>query len=351
MIIESFLNMFPFRHSDETETKSVRTRKQRKSSDSPYAKKTFAQASQRFMNSVEPKTRQNYVSALVSLKKFNGGKDMLLSSVTARKMAMYERWLKSRGICNNTISCYMRSLRALYNKIGSFPYRPKEHPFKKVFTGKVRTRKLCMSDEDLSKMVHLQVPDDSPLKLAHDLFLFSLYAMGMPFVDMAYLRQSDICGDTIYYERRKTRQLVVVRIEPCMREILDRYKYVDTGYVFPLLQPKLHVSLSQQYTRRVNAYNRGLNVLAMMAGVRMRLSSYVARHTWASVACQNNVNLAVISRALGHTNLSTTQVYIADVSNHKLAAANRKVISHIKERRHFDMEAAERILRERGVLL
>lgn len=267
-------------------------------------------------------TATNYHTALRSFLLFNGGKDITLSAITADKMKQYEHWLKSRGISNNTISCYLRSLRAVYNKgIDKRKIRG-IHPFKGVFTGDETTVKTSLRPSELKKLRELNLPERSFISFARDLFLFSFCAMGLPPIDLAHLCHSQIKGDTITYCRRKTGRQVSIKITKQMREIMEKYRTEDSVFVFPILE-------HYHYRSFLSLYNRALNSLGQKIRLKTRLSSYTSRHSWASLAYENNIDLPVISQALGHSNTRTTLLYISKIDNRMVDKANKRLLGEI----------------------
>lgn len=274
-------------------------------------------------------TIDNYQTALRSFTAFTGDA-LLVDEIDRQLMEHYQQHLKSKGICLNTISCYMRSLRTLYNKVAARKkMKVAESPFATVFMGKTKTRKRSIADEDILRIRQLVLPPHSYLKLCQDTLLFSLYALGMPFVDIAYLRHSQISDGIILYYRHKTRQPVHIQIEPCIQEIIDRYRTPRSKYVFPFITSEDKAKAVRQYLTNLGRYNRTLKRIAEMAGVSANITSYTMRHTWASFAFRNNVDLPIISKALGHTNTNTTITYIREIDDAPIAEANHKLLEKL----------------------
>ena len=276
-------------------------------------------------------TAKNYRTAIRSFSRFTGSPALSLADITADRMASYVQWLRQQGVSLNTTVCYVKALRAIYNKVLRQCHAVDTRPFERLYTGQVRTEKRSVPDADISRLRGLPLRQDSPLALARDIFLFCLYAQGMPFVDAAHLRRSHISGGMIAYERHKTGQLITIKLEPCMQDIIDRYTsgHETDGYVFPILTTTNPSQAYRQYQTQLRTYNRHLHRLQKMINTDSNLTSYVVRHTWASVAYDSNVDLAVISSALGHTNPGTTRIYIRDIDNRRLAEANHKVLKRI----------------------
>lgn len=283
------------------------------------------------------KTASNYLTAARSWTKFLGRENWMFSEMDASLLEQYQRWLAGQGICLNTISAYMRALRVMYHRammaaLSSEEYNvcdKREDPFRKVFTGRAKTSKRSLTESDLLKLHQLQLPQGSTLSLARDLFLFSFYAMGMPFVDIAYLKRSNLKNGYILYARHKTGQPIRVAILPPMEELLQRYQRMDSDYVFPILSDSSPEACHQQYLCHLRKYNYSLHRLSAMIGSSRPLSSYVVRHTWASIAYQHHVDIGLISRALGHTKTSTTLLYIKSLFDTDLAAINQTLMKDI----------------------
>lgn len=242
-------------------------------------------------------------------------------------MERYQRWLIARGLCMNTISCYIRSLRTLYNRGVALQMTTDTQPFRMVFTGKEHTRKRSAQEEDILRLSNLHLENKPSLAFARDIFLFSFYAMGMPFIDIAYLQKNQIKDGRFHYARHKTGQEIVVAIEPCMSEIIKKYEsYSNAQYVFPIIKT-LDASLAhEQYQSQLRRYNYSLSCLSKLITASQPLSSYVVRHTWASMAYQHDLDLQLISKALGHTSTSTTMIYIKSLFDPQLADANHQLL-------------------------
>ena len=285
------------------------------------------------------RTARAYRSAVKRLAVFTG-KSVSLSAVSRELVESFERQLKSEGLMPNTVSFYMRNLRAIYNKAveeGLIEDRG-GNPFRHVFTGFHKTAKRALS---LARMQQVQEMEysrwletgHSPL-CAHRLklykswrmFIFCFHARGMCFADMAYLKRENISQGVIRYYRKKTGGLIEVKVTPQMQRIIDSFAGETAGsaYVFPVItRPDRNTRL--QYESGLSRQNRLLKTLARQAGIDVALSTHVARHSWASIAKQINTPLAVISESLGHRDEKTTYTYLAGLERSRLDAANETV--------------------------
>ncbi len=162
------------------------------------------------------------------------------------------------------------------------------------------------------------------------MFLFCYHARGMCFVDMAHLKSSDLCGDTIIYRRQKTGQQIELLVVPAMRRIIEWFAPQTEGseYLFPVLtdpskDPKL------QYESGLRLQNLRLKKLAERCNINCRFSSHSARHSWATVAKNANLPISVISDGLGHANQKVTEIYLASLERSLLDDATRLVSNAI----------------------
>ena len=182
-------------------------------------------------------TARNYRRTLNSFAGFLNGADIPFSLLDEQLVSRYDDWLRRRRIVRNTVSFYMRVLRAVFNKAVREGIVSQSSPFRNVYTGVDRTRKRAVGEETVIRLRRLNLEHSPSLALARDIFIFSYCARGMAFVDIAFLRKQDIAGGAICYVRRKTGQRLTIRIEPCMGDIIERYAPVTrtSDYVFPLL--------------------------------------------------------------------------------------------------------------------
>jgi integrase len=156
------------------------------------------------------------------------------------------------------------------------------------------------------------------------MFLFSFYTRGMSFVDMAYLRRSDVHKNVLTYARNKTGQTLSIRWEECMQEIVDRYPENPNGFLLPIItRPG---DFRNQYRNVLFKVNSGLKEISQLLNLPIPLTTYVARHSWASIAYSQSVPLSVITEGLGHDSERTTRIYLASVLGDKVDRANQMII-------------------------
>ncbi len=282
-------------------------------------------SSLRGLNRVQ--TAENYSAALNSFRRFRNGKDLSWSNFTAPLMMRYEAHLRSGGITMNTVSFYNRILRAVYNRAVEFGLTPQNMPFRHVYTGVDRTVKRAIPMKYISRIKGLDLSDHPALDLARDLFMFSFYTRGMSFVDMAFLRKGDLRGGSLTYFRRKTGQKMVIGWERCMQEIVDKHEARATGYLLPIIRRE--GDEHRQYRNAMRRVNKSLKAIPALIGLNGNLTMYVSRHSWASIAKNQNIPTAVISEGLGHDSELTTRIYLASLDTVKVDRANRSIIRRL----------------------
>ena len=271
------------------------------------------------------RTSETYQTALNRLEDYLGGEAVSFSKITASLIDGFEKYLSDRGNTRNTTSFYMRILRAVYNRGVDRGWTRQRNPFRHVYTGVDKTRKRAVTISVIRRMKNLDLSGQPELEKARDIFLFSFYTRGMAFIDMAYLRRRDLCAGLLRYVRHKTGQEICIRWEPAMQEIVNRYPQNPNGFLLPILT-ETKADLRKQYKNNILRTNQGLSRISTLLGLDKPLTTYVARHSWASIAYSHNVPVSLISEGMGHESEHTTRIYLASVSNAGVDRANRKIM-------------------------
>lgn len=254
---------------------------------------------------------------------------------TPERLKEYEDWLAGQQSSPNTISTYMRTLQAVYNRWmspGIEGYNPVL--FKDVYT-KVESRtKRALTAE---QMEQLRNTDFSVLTLRQQqvltYFLLMFMLRGMPFIDLAHLRKSDLRNRRITYRRHKTGKLMVVDVPSDAMRLLQKYRdKTDSEYLFPLLHGGLFMEEHHhRYQETLRHFNRELARLMKQLLPGVSVSSYTARHTWATLAYHNGVPVGLISQSLGHSSIRVTMTYLKPFDAEVIDRINRQVISLVKK--------------------
>ena len=276
-------------------------------------------------------TSMTYTSAYRRFKEFREDVDLTFDELSPDMMEEYEAWLVNRGLKTNSIRFYLRTLNTLLHKaVDEGILKEDKRLFSRVRLSYVKTTKRAISEAHIRAIQKIQLPQGTAIAFARDIFMFSFYMRGMPFVDIAYLKKTDLKNGLISYCRKKTNQPLTVEWEREQKEIVERYakQAEGTPYMLPIIH-KTDGTEYKQYLRVQENVNRALKKIGTMIGLKMPLTLYVARHSWASIAQDMNYSIAIISEGMGHHSIKTTQTYLASIDTSRINEANRMIIRRI----------------------
>ena len=280
------------------------------------------------------RTAEAYASSLNSFQRFWGEQgDMAFEDIDAALMTEYEAYLEQDGKCPNTVSFYMRNLRTLYNRAVEEGLTENRFPFRRVNTRVEKTIKRAVTAEIIARIKELELSLHPALEFTRDLFLLCFYLRGMSFVDLAFLKKKDLQNGVLVYRRRKTGQQLCIKWEPSMQEIVRKYTDPESPYMLPIIKES-GKDERRQYLNASHLMNRKLKKIGRMIGCPIKLTFYVSRHGWASIAQSQHIPLPVISEALGHDSEDTTRIYLALLDTAVVDRANSKVINSIVQQRN-----------------
>ena len=274
------------------------------------------------------RTSETYTVTLNSFKKFRQDEDIMLDCLNTEVMEAYEAWHQQRGVSPNTISFYTRILRAVYNRAVENEIIENRNPFRHVYTGVDKTVKRALPIAIIKKIKVLDLELIPALDFARDMFMMSFMLRGMSFIDMAYLKKTDLKNGYITYRRRKTGQQLTIEWTKEMQMLLDKYPENDSDYLLPIIR---NVGTNERYTYRNVGYNinHNLKTIAKKVGITIPLTLYVARHSWASAAKAKGIPLSVISEGMGHDSEATTQIYLASLDTSVVDKANSLILKSL----------------------
>ena len=271
------------------------------------------------------RSSETYRSMLNSLMHFRKGRGMTFDMVDGGLMELYEAWMLQNGLTRNTTSFYMRILRTNYKLAVEKGLTADRHPFRHVYCGMDKTVKRSVPLEVIRKIKELDLSRKPGLDFARDMFVFSFCTRGMSFIDMAYLKKTDLGNGCLTYRRKKTGQLLTMEWTKQMQAITDKYRQNATQYLLPIITREDGTE-RRQYQNMMRKINRHLKDIARLAGLPVPLSMYYTRHSWATIARGKAVPLAVISEALGHDSEATTQIYLDSIKSSEVDKANRMIL-------------------------
>ena len=258
------------------------------------------------------------------LYRFWKGASLQWTDITAAMVDDFGGSLRAEGLAVNTVNSYLSSFRALcHTALREGLPGPASDPFAGLHLKREETAKRALKIAEVNKVMQADYPGEPSLREALDLFIFSYLACGIPFVDLAYLTKKNIVGGEIVYYRHKTGALIRVGITPAMRLLLRKYGQKGSPYLFPVLSAGKDGY--EAYKAALRKYNSLLVIIGERLHLSVKLTSYVARHSWATEALRQNIPVAVISQAMGHTSEKTTRIYLAQLDQSVLNKANAKI--------------------------
>ena len=276
-----------------------------------------------------------YKGSYNSLKVFTKNQlDIPFSAIDVSWLNKYEKWLRSKGNKETTMSLMFRTLRSAYNKaIKAKCARKSDYPFDEYKINKfdTKTQKRAIAKTEVLKFTKEvdNIGKRQYVQLSKDIFIFSYLCGGINFTDIANLTKANITNGRIHYIRQKTGKLIKLGISEEAIQIIKKYESESKGYLFPILNANIHKTPLQKQNRihkMLGKINKNLKLIAAQLNVDANMTTYVARHSFASVLKKSGVSIALISEALGHSDLSTTQVYLDSFDNEQIDAAMQNLL-------------------------
>ncbi|PXX22853.1 site-specific integrase [Arenibacter sp. ARW7G5Y1] len=274
-----------------------------------------------------------YYETMNSFFKYNRNNKLLFNQIDLKMLDKYETHLRENGCNDGGLSVRMRTLRALFNDaIKKDIVDAKYYPFNLYKISKLKgvSIKKALTREEIKKIESLDLIQNLHLSEARMLFLFSYYTRGMNFHDMMKLKWDNVLNDKIIYTRSKTKGKFIIKILQPVQEILDFYKgkNPDTDYIFPILLKEGMTPMQIEYrkSKKLKRFNSDLKMIASELKIDKNITSYVARHSYATNMKHMGISTDIISESMGHKNLTITATYLKDFDTKVIDDANQKLI-------------------------
>jgi integrase/recombinase XerD len=279
---------------------------------------------------LKAQNRLGYAETFTSTKKSIGNfiedKDVKFISINTDFLRKYEDYLINRNCAITTRSVYFRTFRTLWRIAIRDGHCPETHyPFKDFAFSKYnnpRTKKRAINKEQVDKIASIIIPSNKDTFLnSRNYFLFSFYCRGLNFTDLASLKWPNIKDGEINYTRAKTKEKFNFKLHPIARQILEYYKELpgnsDAGYIFPILykRHKTPQSIRDRKKKILKRVNKDLKELAASVGIEKTITTYVARHSYATALRQSGFSKEDIGKSLGHEDIKTTEIYLDDIGD------------------------------------
>lgn len=265
-----------------------------------------------------------------SFIKFNKHLDIPFSDIDVAWLKRYELWMKEQNLSVSTISTRIRHLRAVFNlAIAEHSIKHDCYPFRTYKVSKLnkQTAKRAITKKDVMRIMGYQGKSDMEC-LAIDVFVFSYLNAGINFIDIAKLKHSNIVESHLIYNREKTKKLINVPLQPKALEIIAKYQSDKSPYLFPILSPfhKTEIQIANRLHKVLAKINKHLKEIGESLNLPIPLTTYVARHSYATVLKRAGVSTSIISESLGHSSERITQIYLDSFDNEQIDNAMKNLL-------------------------
>lgn len=286
------------------------------------------------ISTLEQQNRRKYASTFKELERsligFNGHLDIYFSDIDIEWLRGYENYLKFNGLKLNSIGIRMRTLRVLCNKaLDDGVIKAEQYPFKNYKVAKLseETVKRSITKEDIEKVIAYKT-DNKYTQLAIDLFYFSYLCAGINFKDMAFLTRENIIENRLVYVRKKTKKLIKIPIQAKALDIINKYSRGNGKYLFPILADfhKTDIQQINRLNKVLKIINKRLKAIGKELNLPIDLTTYVARHSFATVLKRSGVSTSIISESLGHSSEKVTQYYLDSFENSQIDEAMKNLL-------------------------
>ena len=290
------------------------------------SRKTVADIFNEQMQRLCDENRRKYMQSVRyiynSLVEFNKHLDIYFSEIDVSFLRKYETWLRKNGKAENTIGIHFRTLRAIYNiAIEQNAVKPENYPFKKYKVSRLHeeTAKRSLTKKDVEKIIGYNTTNQY-VRLAIDIFSFSYYAGGINFIDIANLTHDNLIEGRLIYKRHKTSKLIKIPLQPQALELIEKYHTKDSPYLFPILSTfhKTEIQKANRIHKVISKVNERLKQIGEELNLPIKLTTYVARHSQATVMKKAGVSTSVIREIMGHSSERVTQIYLDSFDNEQI---------------------------------
>lgn len=289
-------------------------------------RKTVGDLFREHISSLTASGRKSYALSIKqlynSLIEFNGHLDISFSEMDIVWLRRYEAFLRRKGLAENTIGIRFRTLRSIYNvAIEEDVVSAELYPFKKLKVSKLHqeTAKRALSKEDIERVLSYK-STNRYMRFPIDIFAFTYYCGGINFVDIAHLTKANITDGRLIYKRQKTKKLIKIPLQPQAVALIEKYSNDESQYLFPILSDfhKTDIQQANRIHKVISKVNERLKQIGKALNLPIALTTYVARHSQATVMKRAGVSTAVIREIMGHSSERVTQIYLDSFDNEQV---------------------------------
>ena len=265
-----------------------------------------------------------------SLKTFNSHLNFYFSDIDTVWLKKFENWLRNKNLSDNSIGIIYRTLRTVYNiAIEEKCVNPQLYPFRSYKVSKLHkeTAKRALTKSDIKRIINYEASNERE-QLSLDIFIFSYLMGGINFVDIALLTKNNIVNDQLVYTRKKTGKLKKLPLHPIALKLIDNYSNLNNTYLLPILfaYHKTEQQKANRIHKVISKTNKDLKAIGEALNLPIKLTTYVARHSFATVLKRSGVQTSVISESLGHSSEKVTQFYLDSFENDKIKESMKHLL-------------------------
>ena len=278
-----------------------------------------------------------YKDAVFKLQKYTGEKRLFFENIDTAYLLKFDNDMLGEGITVNGIANYMSQIRALYNRaIKEGIVELKYYPFTNYRIKREATVSRSLSVNEMKVIIAAPLIPDTAAWHNRNYFLLSFCLIGISFADLFSLKGENILGDRIVYRRRKTKKLYTIKLHPVAEKILNYYydaeKQDRKEYLLPVLpvDTKDPTRIMKLILQGIKTCNKYISRIGYSCGIKVRVSSYYSRYSWACIARSLMVSKDIIAQGLGHEfGNRVTSIYLDNYDNEIIDDANAKVITTV----------------------
>ena len=306
-------------------------------------KKGFSRCGELYIDRLREEGRYStahvYKNALFSFSVFCGTCNVSFRQITRESLRLYGQYLYENGLKLNTISTYMRMLRSIYNRgveACNAPFVPRL--FHEAYTGIDVCQKRALTAAELHRLL-FDDPRSERLRRIQDIASLLFQLCGMSFADLAHLEKSALENNILRYNRIKTKTPMSVEVLDSAMVKIDRLRSVRKSqpgcpdYLLDILcgdKSRKDEKAYREYQSALRWFNNSLKELARALHLKSPVTSYTLRHSWATIAKYRGVSIEMISEALGHKSIKTTQTYLKGFGLEERTEVNKGNLSYIR---------------------
>ena len=301
---------------------------------SPIISRTIDDVFNEYITQLKQENRTGYMKSVLqvynSLIKYNRHLNIYFDEIDIRWLKNYEIWLKREGLALNTIGIRFRTMRTIYNYAITNNYvKAENYPFKKYKISKLNaeTTKRSLSKADIIRIIQFK-SENRLLQFPIDIFAFTYYEGGINFVDIANLTCANIIENRLVYKRQKTGKLIKVPLTQQAIELISKYADDNNPYLFPIFNSnhKTEQEKANRLHKVITKVNKRLKQVGEQLKMPIPITTYVARHSQATIMKKSGVSTSLISQIMGHSSERVTQIYLDSFDNEQVDEAMKNLL-------------------------